>query len=675
MRGLLVGKMDRAEELCRKLAPIYGKRIDGLWMAYLAGDSKQKQQIETTLAILEAKILGNKPSSTQILLSPPSKEAAAGKFEIGTVLYNNKPLYAIGLDETSLMAHIAVFGRTGSGKTNFCLSLLKQLANASIPFLILDWKRNYRDLLEDMQDLKVYTAGRSVSPFYFQPLIPPQGTTPSIWLKLLIDVIASAYYVGEGVKFLLLKAIHAVYQQAGIYDGHVQEFPNFKDVLAWLEHYSPANARESQWMISTMRTVQSLCYGEMGEVVNSRQQAPIASLLQENAVLELDALTHTDKSFLSEALLLWIHRFRMQEQDREHLKHLLVIEEAHHLLKQSKSETESLIEITLREIRELGQGILLIDQTPSQISPTALANTATKVFLNLPHRSDINTAAAALLLENDERILLGKLPVGTAIVKMQDKHYLPFLIRIPLVRIKKGHMTDLALQGRFRFDSADSCLENAPQQRNVSHSPPPASDKRATGALSMDEISLLRDVVKHPYDSGVNARYRRLLMSTRRGQKAKEMLVDKGLAESLQVILPRGKLLMLGLTAEGRQVAGNLGLPLPPQETAGLVHEFWRHKLQKVFSGRRYSVEKEVQIPGDGFVDLCCTKGNERIAVEIETGTSNIAENVHKVLSDGFTKLIIAAVTPNAQKQVRDVLTRISSDMDIEVWDAGKVLT
>ena len=656
------------DELLAEMGPLLGRKADSLKTAYILGSAETRHAIEAWLQIAAAQRLNRRVGAMPVLLPPPAKEAVQGRFTIGTAVYHERELYPVALSDRALMSHIGVFGRTGTGKTNFCLALLRQLNENGIPFLIFDWKRNYRDLLADAQDLRVYTVGRSVVPFSFQPLIPPPGTTPTIWLKLLIDVIASAYYVGEGVKYLLLKAIDAVYRETGVYAGTPKVWPSFRDVLAWLEAHKPGNARESQWMISTLRTVESLCYGEMGRVINRPQQTAIMELLQRNVVLELDALTATDKTFLTEALLLWIHHFRMQEGGRETLKHVIVIEEAHHLLKESESMAESIMEVTLREIRELGQAIVLIDQTPSQIAPTALANTATKVFLNLPHRTDINTAAAALLLTNEQKDYLGQLPVGTAIVKLQDKHFMPFVLKIPLVRIQKGTVSDEDLKKRFRADSAESSPDCTIQGHSAAERaiPPAGRDddtlsKDEDSLLSKEEYCLFQDVLDHPGNGGVNARYRRLKVSTRRGQQLKESLLRQGVVESHDVATPRGKVTLLQLTEQGRRLAKRLGVSSLPPRNVGPVHEFWRRHTVATLEKQGYTVQREVRIPGNGCVDLCATRGDERLAVEIETGASDIKGNLQKALEDGFTGVIVVAVTADAIQKVEDLLRRLSA--------------
>ena len=55
----------RAQELCRQLKPVLGKKIDRLWSVYLAeSDMKGKADIEQTLELLAAKHLGKTTSRT-----------------------------------------------------------------------------------------------------------------------------------------------------------------------------------------------------------------------------------------------------------------------------------------------------------------------------------------------------------------------------------------------------------------------------------------------------------------------------------------------------------------------------------------------------------------------------------------------------------------------------------
>ena len=254
--------------------------------------------------------------------------------------------------------------------------------------------------------------GRNIAPIQFNPLVPPEGTEPTIWLKKLIEIIASTYYVGEGVISLLLKAIDSVYQKFSMYADNPSIYPTMRDVLNYIDNY-PAKGREANWMISTVRTLQAMCYGEMGRVINTESRVPVADLLKQNVIFELDALTNTDKTFFIESLLLYIHHYRLNKPVREQFQHAIIIEEAHHVLrKQETTKNESIIDVTLREIRELGESIIYLDQLPSQISVPALGNTNCSITMNLKSRQCVSTAASYTLIDNEHKDMFGKLPIS-----------------------------------------------------------------------------------------------------------------------------------------------------------------------------------------------------------------------------------------------------------------------
>ena len=62
----------RVQELCRKLKPVLGRKVDGLWHAYLAeSDADGKADIDQTLELLAAKHLGQSYESDRSPFPPP----------------------------------------------------------------------------------------------------------------------------------------------------------------------------------------------------------------------------------------------------------------------------------------------------------------------------------------------------------------------------------------------------------------------------------------------------------------------------------------------------------------------------------------------------------------------------------------------------------------------------
>jgi len=552
-------KASRVRELCKKLKPVIGKQADRIWMAHVAEDETGKTQIQEYLELLSAKHLDGALESDGPGLIPPTAAEASGEYGLGTVAYNGRDLHKFGLRENEWTQHVGLFGRSGAGKTNLGFLIIRELIAKDKPVLIFDWKRNYRDLLAlpGFDDVAVYTIGRSVSPLSFNPLIPPPETPPQTWLKKLISVVAHAYLLGDGVMYLLQEAFNQVYEEAGVYQGKVERWPTFRDVHDTLKNRK-AVGREAGWMSSALRALASLCFGEMDTLLNEGND-DIASLLTRPVVLELDALTQQDKVFVASSLLLWIHGMRMTEPTRESFKHAIVIEEAHHILsgeRQSFVGGQSVMELTFREIREFGESMIILDQHPSQISMPALGNMYCAICFSTNHRSDVNAMSQAMLLQDDEKAILGNLQIGEAVVRLQGRSVKPFMIHVPEFIIRKGsfndtkvrhHMTKLGLLSVRRH----AVHTPAARADDSTPSPPNSSMPERGLDISMNEMAFLEDLAAFP-EGGVAERYKRLGLSVRQGQKVKEALAGKRMIQEQVQTTRFGKLRVIRLTEKAR---------------------------------------------------------------------------------------------------------------------------
>lgn len=559
----------RVRDLCRRLRPLIGPQMDRIYAAYSAEDSDGKKQIEAYLEALAARHLSGDLESEAVHLVPPAPELLDGPYKLGTVEYAGKTVGPFGLRTGDWIQHVGVFGRSGAGKTNLGFEIFRQLHKDGTPVLVFDWKRNYRDLLAlpDFQDVDVHTVGRDIAPFYFNPLIPPPDTEPRIWLKQIIEVVAQAYALGNGVLYLLQESLNAVYEKAGVYEGKVTQWPTFRDVLVYAKERN-ARGRESAWLASTMRALSTLCFGEMDKTLNSvhRQSKTLDQMLDKSVILEMDALGQSDKVFLISSLLLYIHHRRMTEGMRETLKHVTIIEEAHHVLANERRSLiggQSVMEITFREIREFGEGIVYLDQHPSKIALSALGNTYCTFCLNLKHQKDVYAMAQSMLLDGEEKDIFGSLEVGYAVVKLQGRATQPFLLRIPEFEVAKGTVTDNALRLRMALAALASDVVGPEEGENddllASQSQSmesPAPIESSAPEQNPVETAFLDDVAVNP-DSGVAARYKRLGLSVRQGQKLKTKLVAHGLLEEEETRTSTGRVRVIRLTEQGRQVLDN----------------------------------------------------------------------------------------------------------------------
>lgn len=435
------------EEKFRKLASVDERTSELAWLLYLSGEGNDKKQAEELLdIILHEKIAAD--FRNQILLDPPKPVFCEGKYLLGHVIYpKGRRFCNFGLHEQEWIKHTLIVGMTGSGKTNLCFQILREFRRIGKPALIFDWKRNYRDLLQlpEFSELEVFTVGRNQVPFQFNPLIPPPEVTPGEWLMKLVDVIKHAYFVGEGVEYLLREAIDAVYDQSGIFKGSVRQAPNFFQVRAQLRS-KPVHGRMQLWKASATRVLESLCFIHgLGPVLNTSGQWPYKELLQKTIVLELDALSDADKVFFAEAMILWLYEMRKQESTREYFKHALLIEEGHHILSQAKEKhegVETIMETCLRQIREFGEAVIVIDQEPNKLSNSIKANTYSKIVFNLGNGIDKKNIAQCLGLSEEDTEYINLLDVGQAIVHCKRQGMSPLLLQCPFADIVKGRIQD-----------------------------------------------------------------------------------------------------------------------------------------------------------------------------------------------------------------------------------------
>lgn len=612
-------------------------------MAYQLEPSVRRE-IEIVVTALAAKHLGETYQSSQMLLEPPSKETCEGDYVLGQVAYGEKLLHPFALRSDEVLQHAAIFGRSGSGKSNVAYLFLENFLAKETPFLAFDWKRNFRPLLYHHPDknILVFTVGRDIAPFYFNPLIPPAEIEKTVWLKKVIEIICTAYFLGEGVAYLLMKSLDKMYSQ---YDC-----PTFYDLKRHLETLK-LRGREALWYDSTMRAVATLCYGNFGKALNNPASFPMEALLTKSVILELDALTASDRAFFVQALILAVHAHRLQESQREIFKSAIVIEESHHVLLRKRQEVtgkETLMDTLLREIRELNTGVILLDQHPSLISKPALGNTYTSIVLNLKDGHDINAISECLLLAPDQKEYLGKLPVGWGIVKLQGRHFTPFLVKFDHVPINKACVSDEDVKRRMEGFYAQYAT-NSQEQSAQEPIREEQADAKEPDPMTEEEQNFLKDIVNNPYTPFVE-RLKRLNIGLYKANLIRDILIDKQIIQSKYIRMNKGRILIFELTEKGRKLLGN-----PPQQRrGGDQHEYYKSKISELYRNKGYVVITEYPIGGGKTVDVVAMNEAEKTAIEVETGRSDAIYNVKKCLPH-FHKIISVVLDDKTKEELLNV--------------------
>ncbi len=643
------------EELVRKIAPVYPQKASDLWTLYLsAPDQKTRHSVENQINLLAQKTLGYTFQKNHILLPPEFIKKKRRDYKLGYARYKHlkQPFY---LEEADLLRHIAIIGSTGSGKTTLSKQIIRGLISDNKPFLLCDWKRSYRELFEgtDIKHRIIPVAKPHLGKIAFNPLIPPPGTSQAAWNKLLADVLCQAFFIGEGVQYLITAVIDVTLKKhhATVSGAEPSKFPTLKDLLTATRSMKLL-ARQKLWQDSLMRVLFHLTYGPVSETLCAKG-SDIEKLLNENVVLELDGLSQNSKMFIVSVLLLWIYQYRMnQPRQGERLKHVIIVEEAHHIFSSPKTDVPRITDIVFKEVRELGQGLIAISQTPSSLSHEVLSNSNTLISFAQRNQLDIQAAARSLLLDHTEFGYLGMLKTGQAVVKTKDALG-PFLMEVPFEKPRSGSRA-LRNSGRITGASALSADIAPPPAYAGSSVQVPFSDKKHK-PTTPDEDRLIEDILKHEL-CGVSVRCRRLGWSVRKLMPVINSLERKGYLKRVEIMLRRGKIVLFDLVSVNTRES--------------IVHKFWKHRIAARMKQKGLDVETEYKT-GAFRVDVVA-KGRKHVAVEVETGCSDITLNLLKNLPKKFQMIVFAATSPEAYKKIQKIISDLglNSNPRIKVMEA-----
>ncbi len=385
--------------------------------------------------------------------------------EMGQIFWNGLRLdKSFSIPLTELNRHAFICGMTGAGKTNTICHLISVVNR---PFLVIEpVKGEYRSLKGSIPNMEVYTMDvgeqdmLSLNPLWF-----PMGSSLQYHIDSIKTIIASAFDLYAAMPNILEQCLFRVYISRGwnlvtsrnIYEKKLPEeqlYPTISDLCSEIERYLNSSDFESEtkgnYKGALLCRLQSFTSGAKGIILNKNAHMPFGRWLNEktNVVIELDALADdADKCIVMGTILTQYFqyvKYCANDAQSHGLRHLLVLEEAHHLFTEDsnsqdgsssrKQLAESLSNL-LAEIRAYGEGVLIVDQSPTRISPEVIKNTAVKIVHRINYEKDIELLRDALLLRNGDRTT-ASLDRGCALIRCGCMRK-PALVGIPLCESKE----------------------------------------------------------------------------------------------------------------------------------------------------------------------------------------------------------------------------------------------
>lgn len=360
---------------------------------------------------------------------------------LGYALRNGEPLLyqQVGLIRKMLASHVGVFGNTGYGKTVTSISLVAQAWKCgAIPIILVpDKVEDWRVLRDVIPNLRIFTAGN--------PDISP--------LRLNMWSVPSKVSVGKYIGRIGDVYINAI-PKDGVIDLHFGDiFNTMYDNCGWSRR---GNAKGRSILLTDLYeavqevTTHHLKYGDnlrqdffgalearvrgmlrdelIVDMYNTPSGLTIPELLRYPTIIEMRDLSPDDQAFLTGILTVGISEY-LTANPKETLKHLLVLEEAHHFLKNvggpttyaeptaKQKATDNLVGM-LRTTRGKGLGIMFIDQIPSSMVPEAIKLPSNVIVHRLTDEAERILVGKQALCSDAQIDHIGGMGIGEAVVRL-----------------------------------------------------------------------------------------------------------------------------------------------------------------------------------------------------------------------------------------------------------------
>ncbi len=376
-------------------------------------------------------------------------------YTLGNIFHMNKEENVeVNLAKQSFASHTFITGSTGSGKSNTVFQILKEAKNDKTTFLVIEpAKGEYKSVFGMEKDVSVYGTNPELTPMLrINPFSFPSNIHVLEHLDRLVEICNVCWPMYAAMPAVLKNAMETSYADCGWNLNTSKNkfgeniFPTFADVATNVKKIIDSseydNENKGAYKGALLTRLQSLTNGINGMMFVQNEIKP-EDLFDKNVIVDLSRVGSSEtKSLIMGMLILKLqeHRMSSAEHINETLKHITVLEEAHHLLKRTSTEqtTEGsnllgksveMLSNAIAEMRTYGEGFIIVDQAPGLLDMSTIRNTNTKIIMRLPDFTDRQLVGKSANLNDDQITELAKLPCGVAAV-YQNEWIQPVLCKV-----------------------------------------------------------------------------------------------------------------------------------------------------------------------------------------------------------------------------------------------------
>ena len=385
------------------------------------------------------------------------------------------------IDVNSLVRHALVAGATGSGKSTTCKRILTEVLSRDIPVMVIEpakddyvrWAIKMNKSLPKEKQFKIFMPG--VEKFEGTPVerLRINPFEPAAFKGAKVDLLQHSEYFSvllnaclpseDIVPILIEEVVYetirevAIEQERRFEDELVEPLHDYPTVDSMLikakeimssKTYADRNKDNLTEVLTTR--FKKLKRGMRGRIINVHKSTDYSELFSGNVIINLSRLAGTkDKSLIMSLLMQALYEYRQSRyaEDAEYrakaqqneLLHLLLVEEAHNVLRKPTGNQTSgnperaaadLFDSMLSDIREYGQGLVVVDQIPTRLIEGATKNTNYKIVHRLTAPDDQDTMASCMAFRDDQKYIIPTLETGNAII-CGDKDDAAVWVKIP----------------------------------------------------------------------------------------------------------------------------------------------------------------------------------------------------------------------------------------------------
>ncbi|MCC8104181.1 MAG: DUF87 domain-containing protein [Clostridiales bacterium] len=385
------------------------------------------------------------------------------------------------IDVNSLVRHALVAGSTGSGKSTTCKRILSEVIRQDIPVMVIEpakddyvrWAIEKNKTLPEGKKFRIYMPGAKEVDGYpveelhinpFEPAAPPHVQVDLMQHCEAFATLLNACLPSEDVVPILMEEVvdetirnFAEKYERDYDEGMVEPLERYPKVERMLYEAEKIMSRKDYMdqvkynlteVLSTR--LNSLKRGMRGRILNVDKSTDYNTLFSENVIINISRLSGTkDKSLIMSLLMQALYEYRASRyvhdvayraRARENkLCQLTLVEEAHNVLLKPADHIASgspqraaadLFDSMLSEVREYGQGLVVVDQVPTRLIDGATKNTNYKIVHRLTAPDDQEIMASCMAFRDDQKYMIPALEKGNAII-CDDEDDAAAWVRIP----------------------------------------------------------------------------------------------------------------------------------------------------------------------------------------------------------------------------------------------------